>query len=272
MKHKYPLHKAADGRWVHTWVRQSSIKTSDMCLERWRNDVFNLVSEPMKDASTLGTVCHTVAEDVCNSLIDVNEGHAEAPMDIQSALDAFDYEWEETVDKIEVWNSYNPTSAHAAGVIKVTNWYNEVFPLLQPLQTEYTFDVPLLEDEQRIVRLTGTVDLVEADRLWDWKFPGRDYSRERWQYERWDVQSIAYCYALGVPNFSYAVMHPDGVGRMDLERGQEHFDWLRQKVSALCKLLETQTGPYPLGDNGWWCSAKWCENFARCKGATTGGT
>ena len=269
---RYPLHKAADGRWVHTWVRQSSIKTSDMCLERWRNDVFNLVSEPMKDASTLGTVCHTVAEDVCNSLIDVNEGHAEAPMDIQSALDAFDYEWEETVDKIEVWNSYNPTSAHAAGVVKVTNWYNEVFPLLQPLQTEYTFDVPLLEDEQRIVRLTGTVDLVEADRLWDWKFPGRDYSRERWQYERWDVQSIAYCYAMGIPNFSYAVMHPDGVGRMDLERGQEHFDWLRQKVSALCKLLETQTGPYPLGDNGWWCSAKWCENFARCKGATIGGT
>ena len=246
MKYQYPLHKGADGRWIHTWVRQSSIKTSDMCLERWRNDVFNLVSEPMKDASSLGTVCHTVAEDVCNSLIDVNEGHADAPMDLQSAYEA--------------------------GVAKVANWYDEVFPLLQPLHTEYTFDVPLLEDDQRIVRMTGTVDLVEADRLWDWKFPGRDYSRERWQYERWDVQSIAYCYALGISNFSYAVMHPKGVGRMDFERGQEHFDWLRQKVSALCKLLETQTGPYPLGDNGWWCSDKWCENFARCKGATIGGT
>ena len=105
-------------------------------------------------------------------------------MDIQSALDAFDYEWEETVDKIEVWNSYNPQSAHEAGVVKITNWYNEVFPLLKPLQTEHTFDVPLIEDDQRIVRLTGTIDLVEADRLWDWKFPGRAYSRDKWQYER----------------------------------------------------------------------------------------
>jgi hypothetical protein len=150
------------------------------------------------------------------------------------------------------------TSAHAAGVGKITNWYNEVFPLLQPLQTEYTFDVPLLEDENESFGMTGTVDLVEETGYGIGSSPAGT-TRERWQYERWDVQSIAYCYAMGIPNFSYAVMHPDGVGRMDLERGQEHFDWLRQKVSALCRLLETQTGPYPLGDNGWWCS----ENGAK---------
>ena len=71
---------------------------------------------------------------------------------------------------------------------------------------------------------------------------------------------MAYCYALGIPNFSYAIMHPKGVSTMQFERNEQHYEWLRNKVSALCRLLETQTGPYPLGDNGWWCSEKWCEN------------
>ena len=264
---KYPLHRDAEGRWVHTWVRQSSIKTSDMCLERWRNDVFGLVGESIKDASSLGTVCHAVAEDALNSRLD---GIAE--MSLQDMNDAFENYWEETIPTIQVWNNYNPETAYVAGLEKLANWHEEVFPHVQPVMVEHTFDVPLIEDSERVVRMTGTIDLVEEDRLWDWKFPGRDYSRDKWQYERWDVQSIAYCYAMGIPNFSYAVMHPKGVGRMDLVRDQSHYDWLRIKVLALCRLLETQMGPFPLGDNGWWCSNKWCENFARCKGATIGGT
>ena len=212
---KYPIHKDADGRWVHTWVRQSSIKTSDMCLERWRTDIFNLVSERIKDASTLGTVCHAVAEDALNSRKD---GIAE--MSLRDMNDAFGYYWEEAVPTIEVWNNYTPESAHEAGLGKIANWYDEVFPLVKPVLVEYTFDVPLIDNDERLVRMTGTVDLVEENRLWDWKFPGRDYTRERWQYERWDVQSIAYCYALGIPNFSYAVMHPDGVGVWILSVGR----------------------------------------------------
>ena len=45
MKLDYPLHLDADGRWVHTWVRQSSIKTADMCMEKWRTDIFNFASQ-----------------------------------------------------------------------------------------------------------------------------------------------------------------------------------------------------------------------------------
>ena len=115
--------------------------------------------------------------------------------------------------------------------------------------------------------LRGTVDLVEQDRLWDWKFPKRDYARNEWEYHRWDVQSIAYCFALGIPNFSYAIMHPDGVSRMDLVRNESHYDWLREKVLALCHYVETAPAiPWVLGDNGWWCSEKWCANWSHCKG------
>ena len=263
---KYPLHKNEDGRWVHTWVRQSSIKTADMCLEKWRTGLWLVVREPLKDASELGTACHAVVEDLLNDQI---AGVEWSELDIEQAFDAY---WFDVAPTIEVWNNFNVDTGFQEGLRKLHHWYTEVKPLLEPKEVEHTFDIPFIDDDERIVNFTGTVDLVEENMLWDWKFPSRDYARDRWQYDRWDVQSMAYCYALGIPNFSYAIMHPKGVSTMQFERNEQHYEWLRNKVSALCRLLETQTGPYPLGDNGWWCSEKWCENFARCKGATIGGT
>ena len=55
---KYPMHIDESGRIVHTWVRQSSIKTADMCMERLRNEIFGLVSDPVNDGAELGTACH----------------------------------------------------------------------------------------------------------------------------------------------------------------------------------------------------------------------
>ena len=262
---KYPLHRAADGRWVHDWVRQSSVKTADMCLERFRNDIWGIVSEEIKDASTLGTACHAVAEDALNTRLNGGE------MTEQDMLDSFEYYWDEALPTIEKWYSYSPESAYVSGIAKIKSWREQVLPELKPVAVEKNFNLPLYEDDQRIITFSGTIDLVEEDRCWDWKFPGRDYSRNKWEYERWDVQSIAYSLATGIPDFSYAIMHPKGVGRMDLTRGEEHYEWFRQKVLALAKLVESQIGNYPLGDNGWWCSEKWCPNWARCKGATTGG-
>jgi len=262
---KYPLHRDSDGRWVHDWVRQSSIKTADMCLERFRNTIFGLVSEETKDAATLGTACHAVAEDALNTRIGGGE------MTEQDMVDAFEMHWEELLPSIEVWHSYSGESAYAAGLRKIESWRTEVLPGLKPVAVEEYFNLLFHEDDSRVVNFSGTIDLVEEDRLWDWKFPGRDYSREKWQYERWDVQSMAYCWAKDISNFSYAIMHPKGVGRMDIVRDKNHSEWLRQKVLGLCRIVEQQVGTYPLGDDGWWCSEKWCPAWARCKGATMEG-
>ena len=260
---KFPLHLAEDGRVVHDWVRQSSIKTSDMCLERWRRELWDDSPEIVKDAAALGTACHSVAEYILE---------ADEPPDEAEVTELFNIFWAKMVPTINIWNSYDQESATVEGLSRILSWYNEVYEELVPKKVEWNFNKLFFEDDERIVYLSGTVDLVEENMLWDWKFPSRDYTRDRWQYDRWDVQSMAYCYALGIPNFSYTIMHPKGVSTMQFERNEQHYEWLRNKVSALCRLLETQTGPYPLGDNGWWCSEKWCENFARCKGATIGGT
>ena len=84
---KYALHRAGDGRWVHTWVRQSSIKTADMCMERFRNTIFGLVEEPTKDAASLGTVCHAVAEDALTARMD-EQGEMEES-DLHAAFDYY---------------------------------------------------------------------------------------------------------------------------------------------------------------------------------------
>ena len=263
----YPIHVDAEGRWVHTWVRQSSIKTADMCLERFRNDIWGITKEPIKDAATLGTACHSAAEDVLNAKID---GVCE--MSLEDAVTAFGHHWEDAMSTIDVWASYSPEKAWDVGATKVTAWYEQVYPELKPVAVEEDFDVVLFEDSERVVRIRGTIDLVERDRLWDWKFPKNDYSRNAWQYERWDVQSIAYCYAMGIQNFSYAIMHPKGIGRMNLVRDDRHFEWLRQKVLGICRYVEAQPpAPWVMGDDGWWCSEKWCANWRTCKGATMEG-
>jgi len=264
---QYPIHLDSEGRWVHTWVRQSSIKTSDMCMERFRNDIYGVQKEVQKDAAALGTACHAAAED---ALYAKQRGNVYS---LASTIDAFKYHWhEEEEPAIEEWQSYRPDLAAQAGEERITSWYNEVYPDLQPSLIEHTFDKILIEDDERVVHLTGTIDLVEEDRLWDWKFPKRDYARDAWQYERWDVQSIAYCYAMDIPDFSYAIMHPKGVGRIDLVRDESHVDWLRQKVLALCQYVEkSPPPPWVLGDNGWWCSEKWCPSWTQCKGSHSKG-
>jgi hypothetical protein len=237
-------------------------------MERFRSTIFGLNPEVHTDAATLGTVCHAVAED---ALLARQAGRDES---LEGMLSAFDYYWDEHAPLITKWGIYNPDKVVGYGYSRLQSWHEQIylgskFDPPKPVGVEAGFDKLFIEDNERVVNLRGTIDLVEEDCVWDWKFPSRDYAKSRWQYERWDVQSIAYCWAMGIPNFRYGIIHPTGVSYIELERDQSHTDWLRQKVLALCQYVEnSQSGPWLLGDNGWWCSEKWCSNWARCKGAT----
>ena len=261
---KYPMHIDESGRIVHTWVRQSSIKTADMCMERLRNEIFGLVSDPVNDGAELGTACHSVVEDVIESRMKGND------MVLEDMYMALDYYWEKASEQVDNWYSYGDSlQAHMMGRKKLKDWYDNVLPMIEtPVAVEQQFNKLLHEDTQRVVYLRGTVDLVEEHVLWDWKFPKGDYTRDRWKYDRWDVQSIAYTWALDIPHFRYGVMHNNGWGPMEFHRTSQHYEWLKQKVVNICRYIESQTGPYLLGDDGWWCSEKWCPSWTRCKGAT----
>ena len=107
----YPIHIDDKGRYVHTWVRQSSIKTADMCMNRLRESLFNLAVDPKNDGAELGTACHSAVEDVIMSRIDGTHEMSEADM-----YDAFDYYWEETSPSVDNWYSYrNAENASSNG-------------------------------------------------------------------------------------------------------------------------------------------------------------
>ena len=171
-------------------------------------------------------------------------------------------------EEVDNWHSYGDSlTAHLMGRQKIKSWYENVLPMItDPQGVEVDFNKILIEDDERVVYLRGTIDLVEPHMLWDWKFPKADYTRDRWQYDRWDVQSIAYTWAMGIPYFRFGVMHNKGWGTMDFLRDDSHYEWLRKKVASICRYVETNTGPYLLGDNGWWCSEKWCPSWTQCKG------
>ena len=102
------------------------------------------------------------------------------------------------------------------GSCKLKSWYDHILPMIEkPVSVEQQFNKVLIEDSERVVYLRGTIDLVEEDVLWDWKFPKADYTKDRWQYDRWDVQSIAYTWAMDLPYFRYGVMHNKGWGTME---------------------------------------------------------
>ena len=94
----FPIHVDEKGRYVHTWGRQSSVKTADMCMERLRNSIFHLSEEPKNDGAELGTACHQAAEDVLNAKVD---GIAE--MSESDAVASFMYAWSEAIDTIDAW-------------------------------------------------------------------------------------------------------------------------------------------------------------------------
>ena len=159
---KYPIHKDEQGRWVHTWVRQSSIKTADMCMERLRNEMFNLVESPNNDGADLGTACHSAAEDVIKSMMG-----GSTIMSLLDTYEALDYYWEILAEEVDNWHSYGDSlTAHLMGRQKIKSWYENVLPMItDPQGVEVDFNKILIEDDERVVYLRGTIDLVELG-LW----------------------------------------------------------------------------------------------------------
>jgi len=265
---------AEDTRWHHIW-HQSDLKTLDMCPQRallmWTGQVTDFEG----DAAVLGTACHNAVE----QLITVPDGMMAAPVHLSDEsrielFEAFHHHLDELVPTITRWNSYKTKDELIeVGTAKLEAWFTQVYPKLTPLQVELPFDEVLYEDEERVVRMAGRIDLVDSNMgLVDWKFPKRDYTRTKWEYERWDIQSTTYCWATGHPTMTFYVVygHDGGVSSMTIERGEQDFQFLRRKVEAASRLVErTDLEVWPLNDAGWWCSEKWAPCWSVCKGKTT---
>lgn len=151
------------------------------------------------------------------------------------------------------------------------------------IHVEYDFEVPFIANRQgryTEIRLAGQMDLLDTyhHRVVDWKTTGRKY--ERWEKQRWDVQSNVYTYAAAQQGL--LERHPDGYQfdfvvfnhkyndpepqKVTVWRENGAWGWMTQMVSNMVATIESDLEVYPLRDDGALCSPKWCPIWSSCKG------
>jgi hypothetical protein len=270
-----------DGRRGYKF-HQSWLADTDLCLERARLGLLDDMWDPPSDATAVGTAMHYGAEIALGCRMNGEIAHladivavAQAEFSKLIALDGF------------VWKKRKERGARTYLERAVTNWFEHVFPKLDPLAVELSFGPDVVyEDDERVIELGGTIDYVDRRPSWglaDWK-TGSPHSWEGkdWEKSRWAIQPTVYTWAwdqysrehgLELPPipqpFTFIAMLDNGaIQKVRVERRPEDWAWLERKVLGVVRQIERGTdGPWPMNDTHALCSARWCGAWAGCKGA-----
>jgi hypothetical protein len=135
-----------------------------------------------------------------------------------------------------------------------------------------------------VITIAGTMDYVdEFECIWDWKTAGREY--EAYEYKRYKIQPTVYTFALAHElglhdhpevvdwEFSYGISIKSGRKTnqmLHVTRNNGHWSWLQEQFVAIGNLILADLPTWPLNDQGWWCSPKWCSAWDQCKGKHLG--
>ena len=253
---------------VHTF-RQSDLEAFYKCPHQFDLRRRNLLPRKETDATALGTSMHAGIEAVLRGECGLADGEQVAVEAWRALQDDVEYVQDKTAATVErkVRDCYGA-------------WAQDVFPMLGgTVAVEHRFKVLLHSDQTRQLWLSGTIDYIdEALGLVDWKTAGRRY--EEWEKRRFAIQPTVYSYAawreglvdldhLEMVPFTYAVMvkgRKQEVQIVTVERGPQHWQWLTAQATRLANLIEAEVDAWPLNDQGWHCSPKWCTAWDSCKG------
>jgi hypothetical protein len=261
-------------RWT---LSQSWANTFQKCPEQARLGMHGLLPRTESDATAIGTATHTGIEAVLRHCADRHEAEAAAIDKLCELME---------LDNFQFVQVKTPQTAVSYLKSCVGSWYEYVYPRLGSTVSierpfEVRLDVGMIGTEVEELWLTGTWDFEDnIHGLWDWKTTGsKPY--EQWEVSRWYVQPTVYCYARSVlagnggddiDYFNYAVMtkgpHVRAPQILEIERGPAHYAWLRKQLWSIVDLYKATAGgeqSWPLMDQGWWCSPKWCPVYNECK-------
>lgn len=270
------------------YFHQSDLLQFDFCLERGAALYLDEVPDKFTDSTIYGICIHSGIE---ATLREKAQGHK--ILSLADMIEVFGHELTAIIESTPFeWVKWKgPKDLVAMAGRSYAAWLSEVEQQVHPKQVEWKFGrtydgkpapeappVLIYEDEERRIFLEGQIDCADfLNTLWDWKTSSRPY--QPWEKQRWAVQPTVYATAwqdvTGCTwpiTFRYAIMLHDGsVQQLVVTRTQEHVEWLRHKLVALARVLESGQRPLPLNDTGWWCSPDWCANWDRCKGSHHGG-
>lgn len=256
-----------DGRKEIT-LRQSWLNTFFNCPELARREAFEGLESVETDATAIGTAMHAGAELAVTGAYNY-----------KSCLDYALSEFERLAPEVRWVQVKRKDTALQYVQTCFDTWWADVRPLLgEPLGIEHTFNVVLWEDDDYVVRLSGTMDFVDdLSIIWDWKSAANadKYGRNAWEHKRWSIQPTVYTYAWWVETgevvpFTFAACLKGFTRRpaqfVTVTRDQTHWDWLGQQIRPIIDLWEADLKVWPLRDQHVLCSPKWCPAWDTCKG------
>jgi hypothetical protein len=274
---------------VRYTFRQSGIKNALFCLERGRRDWFTELESQENDATTLGSALHVYAEERVQGI--------EPPRAVDAArnyltqrVEANDFEWV----KIKT-----PATLFSYLTAMMETFESEILPKVGPFASvEHKFLVKLDGNQSPVdasgnsrmgveIWLEGQWDFEDANgTIWDWKTAGSLDAYQPWEIDRFHIQPTVYTAAqkalagwdpLGdlTPRgtFEYGVVSKGKspiANTFRTTRGPDDWRWLAKKLWSFVTLYEglgAHGVTWPLNDQGWWCSEKWCPAWPTCKGA-----
>jgi hypothetical protein len=249
---------------THHTFRQSFLNEFLICPERARLSLTDNKPPDNTDAAACGTAVHAGIE------------HVLLGGGFLGAMDAIeDAWWDEQREAHFRWTKYSGNTAWKW--IETCwdhwcTWYQKQHYLHDlPWACEVPFEVRVYEDAERTISIKGTIDAWDGTRVWDWKTSSRGEYEAR-EYQRWAIQPTVYTRAMtslhsqhNVP-FKYGIMHAKGMQTFQVDRDERDWAWLNRKCVSIAKLIEADLDQWPLTDDHWLCSEKWCVNWANCKG------
>jgi len=252
--------------------RQSWMNTFQHCPEQARLDMHGLLPRVESDATAIGTSVHVGIEHLLDDA-EPSEAWRLSCSKFDELSELPEFAWLQVK---------TPATAHRIIYNALWGWYDEIEPKLgRTISVEQHFSLHVQTmpcgDE---IWIEGTWDYEDEHGLWDWKTAGREY--QPWEVERWYVQPTQYTLAHSLINdcyplpFNYAVMvktggeGPSKTQHLQVRRDEGHYKWLVRQMKNAVALYDMTDGgehPWPLMDQGWHCSPKWCSAWSSCKGA-----
>ena len=270
-------------------IRQSWIDTFGRCPEQARASITNPEDDHEGDSAMSGTAAHAAIEQFLLGNIGWGDmvGHA-----AQVATDAAMHgvvQKDGTAKPISYLSFEDAKEMIHWAQHCVVSWQKILYPHLERNDwltgdAELRFEYDAFQHNDWTVAMQGTVDWVPASGnvLIDWKTSKGKYRQK--DKQKWAVQPSAYAMAamshqfgreFELPlKFQYGVMHrlqtKHSAEIVEVERHQGHIDWFVQRCRAAVDMYDGfgLDRPWPkIDSSNFLCSAKWCPNYSKCRGA-----
>ena len=258
---------------THIWFRQSWLDTAFRCPERGRQAIVKPEWDEMtSDSALIGTAVHHGIEQFLH-------GNVGSPTQIAGEAEGFLSGYTDDIK----WTKYEQFGDLVdQATVCAQGWVNDILPHLPNLddaRPEVNFKIPLWSQHGYTIGITGTIDLVADNQLWDWKTSARVYNAR--DKQKHAIQPTIYAMAAlnsdlvtatSFPiDFTYGVMirgsKPKGQ-ILKVTRFQGHADFATKRMMQLVDMYHFYglDKTWPMNDDHFLCNSTWCPWWSICKG------